>query len=262
MQINWFTVIAQILNFLILVWLLKRYLYIPVLKTIADREKKIFNQLEEAASKERFAKLEQEKFLLKNKEFEQEKKNLMALAVAEVKEERDKLLEEARNEFNALRAKQGIAITEMQEQLQQELAKKTQEEVLLLTSKTISELASSSLEDQSVTVFLKHLRNITDIEKKQFMEIFQSNTNPILLQSAFDLSDSSKDEIQKYLIEILGKNIILQFKNSPKIICGIELIGNGYKLGWSVSEYIASLQKYIHAGNSVKPDIRNEIVIH
>ena len=40
MEINWFTVIAQVINFLILVWLLKRFLYKPVLNAIAEREKK------------------------------------------------------------------------------------------------------------------------------------------------------------------------------------------------------------------------------
>jgi F-type H+-transporting ATPase subunit b len=48
MQINWFTVIAQILNFLVLVWLMKRYLYKPILSATDDREKKIAGQLADA----------------------------------------------------------------------------------------------------------------------------------------------------------------------------------------------------------------------
>jgi len=51
MEINWFTVIAQIVNFLILVWLLKRFLYKPVLKAIAEREQKIASRLDAAAFK-------------------------------------------------------------------------------------------------------------------------------------------------------------------------------------------------------------------
>ena len=40
MKINWFTVIAQLVNFLILVWLMKRFLYKPILNAIDEREKK------------------------------------------------------------------------------------------------------------------------------------------------------------------------------------------------------------------------------
>jgi len=62
MQINWFTVIAQIINFFILVWLLKRFLYKPILKAIDEREKKIASQLEDANAKEE--KAEKEKNIL------------------------------------------------------------------------------------------------------------------------------------------------------------------------------------------------------
>ena len=62
MQINWFTVIAQIVNFLILVWLLKRFLYKPILKAIDERERKIESQLKDADDRESNAKMEQDEF--------------------------------------------------------------------------------------------------------------------------------------------------------------------------------------------------------
>ena len=65
MQINWFTVIAQILNFLILVWLLKRFLYKPILNAIDEREKKIASQLKDADNRESMAKKEQDEFMKK-----------------------------------------------------------------------------------------------------------------------------------------------------------------------------------------------------
>ena len=51
MLINWFTVVAQAINFLILVWLLKRFLYKPILQAIDEREKRIATQLADAEDK-------------------------------------------------------------------------------------------------------------------------------------------------------------------------------------------------------------------
>ena len=62
MKINWFTVAAQVLNFLVLVWLLKRFLYKPILKAIDDREKMIAAQIKDADDKEAVAAKEQEEF--------------------------------------------------------------------------------------------------------------------------------------------------------------------------------------------------------
>ena len=41
MLIDWFTIAAQAVNFLILIWLMKRYLYQPILRAIASREQLI-----------------------------------------------------------------------------------------------------------------------------------------------------------------------------------------------------------------------------
>ena len=48
MLIDWFTVAAQALNFLILVWLMKRFLYKPILNAIDAREKLIAKELADA----------------------------------------------------------------------------------------------------------------------------------------------------------------------------------------------------------------------
>ena len=50
MLIDWFTIIAQALNFLILAWLLKRFLYRPVLNALDEREKLIASELAQFSS--------------------------------------------------------------------------------------------------------------------------------------------------------------------------------------------------------------------
>src|SRR5450432_81249 len=104
MKIDWFTVIAQVINFLILVWLLKRFLYKPILNAIAEREKKITDQLKDADAKKADAKKEQDEFRKKNEEFDQQKKELMDKAVADSNAERGRLLEGAKNEANTVHA--------------------------------------------------------------------------------------------------------------------------------------------------------------
>ena len=51
MLIDWFTVGAQALNFIILVWLLKRFLYKPILNAVDAREKRIAAELADADAK-------------------------------------------------------------------------------------------------------------------------------------------------------------------------------------------------------------------
>jgi F-type H+-transporting ATPase subunit b len=56
MLIDWFTVAAQVLNFVILVWLMKRFLYKPILHSIDEREKQVAAELSNADKKKAEAK--------------------------------------------------------------------------------------------------------------------------------------------------------------------------------------------------------------
>ena len=51
MHIDWLTVVAQIVNFLVLVYLLKRFLYGPILQAMDDRQAGIAARLQEADAK-------------------------------------------------------------------------------------------------------------------------------------------------------------------------------------------------------------------
>ncbi|MEP7266119.1 MAG: F0F1 ATP synthase subunit B [Saprospiraceae bacterium] len=253
MKINWFTVIAQIINFLILVWLLKRYLYHPILNAIDEREKKIADQLKDAEVRKAEAIKEQDEFRQKNETFDVQKNELMSKVATETNEVRQKLLEEARNEANNLSAKLESASKEEQEKQNSEIAQKIQQEVFAITRKTLADLASISLEEQSINVFIKRLNELKEEEKKQFIATFKSTSNTVLVRSAFDLPENLQKEIQKTIDEILGTKTQLQFKTTPELISGIDLTTNGYKLAWSISEYLQLFEKNISEAIKEKP---------
>ena len=108
MLIDWFTVGAQALNFLILVWLLKRFLYQPILHAIDEREKRIATELANADAKKVEAQKERDEFQHKNEEIAQQRTALLNKATEEAKAERIRLLDEVRN---TIRMKGGVRPT-------------------------------------------------------------------------------------------------------------------------------------------------------
>ncbi|MEO6850971.1 MAG: F0F1 ATP synthase subunit B [Mucilaginibacter sp.] len=243
MQINWFTVIAQIINFLVLVWLMKKYLYKPILQAIDEREKKIAAELADAKSKMAEAKKEQDEFQKKNDAFDQHKKKMMDQATSDAETERQRLLDAAKKEAAGVKKKLEEASKELQENLSDELSQKMQNEIFSITKKALSDLASTSLEKQTVGIFIRNIKAITDKDKKHFVDAFHSLSAPVVVNSAFELPDKEQKSVEKAIAGILGNDIEYQFKTDPKMISGIELATNGYKLSWSFSAYINSLEK-------------------
>ena len=105
MLIDWFTVGAQALNFIVLVWLLKRFLYKPILNAIDAREKRIATELADADAKKAEAQRERDEFQHKNEAFDQQRAALLSKATQEANAERQRLLGEAREAADALSAK-------------------------------------------------------------------------------------------------------------------------------------------------------------
>ena len=132
MLIDWFTVSAQLLNFLILVWLLKRFLYKPILHAIDAREKRIAAELADAAATKADAEKERDDFRQKNEAFDRQRDDLLSKAQDEVEAERVRLLDEARQAADAVRAKRRDALNREQQSLNDEITRRTRAEVFAI----------------------------------------------------------------------------------------------------------------------------------
>jgi F-type H+-transporting ATPase subunit b len=245
MLIDWFTVIAQVVNFLILVWLLKRFLYKPILEAVDAREKKVADELANADAKEAAAQKEKEEFRRKNEEFDQQRAVLLSKAKDEANAESQRLLEEARKEASDLRAKQQEALRNDKQNLNKEISHRAQQEVFAISRKALKDLAGMSLEECTVDVFAQRLHELEGNEKEQLATALRASQGPVLVRTAFDLPQGQRDLIKKAIKEILEIEIQAKFETAPDLISGIELTTNGEKVGWSIADYLTSLEKSI-----------------
>jgi F-type H+-transporting ATPase subunit b len=243
MLIDWFTVAAQAINFLILVWLLKRFLYKPILDAIDEREKGIATQLDQAEAKKADAQRERDDFQHKNEAFDQERAGLLKKATDDVKAVRQRLLDESRMEADALRAKREEALRNEQRDLNQEIIRWTQKEVFAITRKTLSDLAAASLEERMGAVFVHRLRDLTGAAKEQLAAALQTSSQPATVRSAFALPPAQRNAIESAVKDTFGAETRIQFEAAPELVSGIELSVNGQKVAWSIADYLATLEK-------------------
>jgi F-type H+-transporting ATPase subunit b len=243
MLIDWFTVGAQALNFLILVWLLKHFLYKPILNAIDAREKLIAKQLADADAKKSEAQKERDEFQKKNLQFDQQRATLLTKATDEAKSERERLLDEARKAADAFSTKRQEALRSDAENLNQAISRLTQKEVFAITRKALGDLATVSLEERMGEVFDRRLRGLNGQAKTVLGDALKKNSEPALVRSTFELPMVQRVAIQNALNETFSAEIHVRFETSPDLVSGIELTTNGQKVGWSISDYLASLEK-------------------
>jgi F-type H+-transporting ATPase subunit b len=238
MLIDWFTVGAQAFNFVGLVWLLQHFLYKPVLAAIDARDKNVATQVNEAATKVTEAEAAKAEFQKKNQQFDEQRQSLTDEAVAELKaqkEERDRI---ARQESADSRALLHKSVQAEHNRMLGDLKSQVQQEVVAMAEKVLKELADTSLEKLITKAFLKRLQDLPSEKREPFR---CDGSQPAVMRSSTALTDEQQTEMSASLQDLLGPKGCLKFEVRSEMIAGIELVSNGLKLDWNLSDCIRSI---------------------
>ncbi|MDW7658315.1 MAG: F0F1 ATP synthase subunit delta [Bacillota bacterium] len=242
MLFDWFTVIAQIVNFLVLVWLMKRFLYKPVLQAIDQREEGIAAKIAAADT----AKLEAEKlselFKGKNDDFDRQFSERMADAAAEVEAKRQQWLAEAREAAETLAEQRKAHLKKEAQDFEDDFSLQTRETVIAILQKILQDLAGTDFEARIAAVMLERLAMPETAESWQ-MHLSEDDQNPVTVTSAFPLSSAQKEQFEQAIQAILPAAVQIIFDTDPALICGIEIKFSDLKIAWSVQDYLDNLQK-------------------
>jgi F-type H+-transporting ATPase subunit b len=241
MLIDWFTVGAQALNFLILVWLLQHFMYKPILAAIDAREKRITDQLADATKKQTDAQKEHDNFDAKNKVFDEQRSSLFAKATDDAKAEHDRLLDDAKKEADTARAQRADTLKNDNARLSKEITRTAADEVFGIARKTLNDLATLSLESRIAEVFTRRLREMDGPAKATLGGAIKASSQPAIVRSTFAQPDDQKASIQNAINEIFSANVHLCFETTPDGVCGIELTAGGQKVSWTIANYLDSL---------------------
>ena len=243
MLIDWFTVGAQALNFLILVWLMKRILYRPILDAIDAREERIARALADADARKTEAQRERDEFKQKNATFDRQRAALLSQATDEAATERQRLLDQARQAADVLRAKQQDTLRSDAHTLNQAIVRRTQQEVFAIARKALADLASASFEERASEVFTRRLRKMDGTAKAVFAKAVTTASDPALVRSAFELPAEQRAAIQRAINDVFSVDVHVRFETEPDLVGGIELVTSGRKIAWSIADYLTSLER-------------------
>ena len=242
MPIDWFTVAAQAINFLLLVWLMKRFLYKPVLSAIDAREKRIEEQLTDAKAQKMEAREEKEEFQRKNEIFDQERTELMNAASEKAKGEKTRLLEEARTSAEVLQAKWREGLEKDASRLEEDFQNRVRKDVFVIVRKTLSDLAGEELEGKIIDLFLLRLGKMDEEEQKSLVPIIQAADASVQLRTAFPLTEEQQNRIGQEVKKLFSLKEEPKFTVEKDLVAGIELAVGGQKISWTIDDYLLSLR--------------------
>ncbi len=241
MTIDWITVSAQIVNFLILVWLLKRFLYQPVIHAMNQREQRTTERLDQAQAREQQANEQIQRYQHQLRQIEQQRNEVLATAKQEATAQKKLMLDEARDEVIAQRNDWRRQANTEKEAFLGTLRQQAVNAVQAISRKALGDLANAELEDQICQTFLDRFRSLDEASCKAL-----ANTDePVHIASAFELDGAMRSQITRLVDESLGQGIKVEYTQSPELLCGIQLVRGSQRLSWNLADYLQDLDTRI-----------------
>ena len=243
MLIDGFTVVAQIINFLILLFLLRRFLYGPIVRVMNERQAKIAAQIAEVESLKQEAVDEAEAYRQQRDEIQDQREEMLFKTKEAAEVWRKEFLSKARQEIDEARINWHMGIEKEKQAFIQEMRRQIGKQVYSISRQALADLADAELEQQVVQVFLRRLQEMEKDEQKILIEAIEKSPKHIILRSAFEISTPIRQNIHQTVQQFIGSQVDIDFKVNSDLLCGVELNIQDYELAWTLDDYLVSLEE-------------------
>ena len=244
-MIDWFTVVAQIVNFLILVGLLKYFLYGRIVEAMKNREREIAARWNEAEREQHQAAQQRQAAEQKNRELDEQRERLLVEIRAEVETGRQDLMAKVRDEVVQQQTRWSDAIREESDSFLRDLRRRTAEEVCTVTRRVLADLADVELERRIAEKFVTMIEQLGDGQRDEVIVALQEGKHAAVVQTAFEMPG----DLRRKIVEVLRRHLLVDldvcFERSPDLTCGIALQTDAHKLAWELSDYLTTLEQQL-----------------
>ena len=235
MQISWFEIIAQIINFFIMLFILQKLLYKPVINAMETRQERILKSQIEADREMAEARELINEYNARIADIDEEKRELLEKARISAEERRDELLTNYKKEAEA---KRNIYLKEIEDEKDgflERLSKELGENAVKIASHILSTISSKELEEE---VFKSFIRAISDLEEKTKDNKILNDQKNLKLYSARNISENEKNEIEKVLKDQINNLENISYELDENLILGFELNMDTHTIHTSIKNYL------------------------
>ena len=236
MELNWSTFLLEILNFLVLVWILKHFFYKPLQNVIARRQQDIEARVAEAEKMRSDAQQLQQQYESRQADWERERQQARDALQKEMKKTQARLEAELQDSLQQQRQRaEVVAQRQRREQLRQ-LEQQAVEQGGEFAARLLQQSAGPELESRLLKLLLDSLGQISTEQLDELRAASQKNAQVVDVASAFPLPSNQRKEIASALGELLEGPVDCHFVEAPELIAGLRIAIGAWVLGANVRD--------------------------
>jgi len=246
LELNWSTFILEIINFLVLVWILKRFLYRPVLSALEKRRNQIEQDLNEATLQHTQATELEQQYKKRLEDWALEKQQLRETLQQEILSERTQKLKQLQTELASEREKAAVVeqlhLADSLRQYQQN----AHEQGAQFASRLLRALASQELESRLFDLLLKTFDELDEERKMTLINACEKLSEAIIVTSAYTLSESQHQQLELKLNATCKQSVKINYKQDKKLLAGLRLHIGALVLGFNLQDELTGYTELNH----------------
>ena len=246
MELSWSTFILEIINFLVLVWILKRFLYRPVLAALEKRRHQIEQDLNEATLRHTQASELEQQYKKRLDDWALEKQQLRETLQQEILTERTRRLEQLQTEISSEREK---AVVVDRLQLAESLRRYQQnahEQGARFATRLLTAVASQELESRLFELLLKTFDKLDEERQMALFNACEKTSDAITVTSAYTLSEFQHQQLELKLNALCKQSVKINYVQNPQLLAGLRLLIGASVLSLNLQDELSGFADLIH----------------
>ncbi|WP_346911117.1 hypothetical protein [uncultured Roseibium sp.] len=245
MELDWLTIAAQIANFLVLIWLLQRFLYAPITRAMAKREARIEERLADARKQRQEAEQEAKALRERQQDLDARAEEVLAEARQEAEALKDRLEQDLRKEFDEKRSNWQEHLEEEKTELVRQLRKRMADQVVKVVRRTLSDFANTDLATQIAKEFARRMETLAEDNKTRLRAAASRPDSEAVIECGIDLPADARSLIAQAVHDNLGTNIEFDYRTDEDVVLGIRLTLGEEIVEWSAGSYLKKLDDLV-----------------
>jgi len=242
MHIDWFVFFSQIVNFMILLFLLKKFLYGRIIGAMDAREAKIAARFAEVEQAREESRASAEAYARKLRDLEERSEAMLEKSRLDAESFKERLQEKAREETEFLKTRWIGAIKSERENFLQELRHLAGRQIYAVSRQVLKDLSAMDLEERIVEILVERVAAMDEKEREKFREPLE-NGGTVAVTSAFAIPPEAQARLTEALRRHVAADAKVVYEMSDDILSGCELRSDGHKIAWSMKDYIETLEE-------------------
>lgn len=224
MELSWTTFVLEIINFLVLVFILQRFLYKPVIAVLEARQKRVQEALAQAESSQRHAEMLKDQYESRLQKWEKERESLRQELRDEIETERHRQLAQLREELAKEREKDGVLALREAEQSARRLETRAIQQGARFAAKLLQEVADAHLEARLVDLAVKEMASMSEEQRETVRAAHAKQDGNVRVITTNPLEPDRRAALKGALESILGAGASCEFDQEPSLLAGVRLV--------------------------------------